>query len=86
MFRKLTWGAVEGYAPLSLDTNDPLTNEYAFKQRLLRVTPTPDPKLLSEFSAFVDKFCEKLPVAPTMSFEEWLSTTHYPDWRKDQLR
>lgn len=21
-----------------------------------------------------------------MSFEEWLSTTHYPDWRKDQLR
>lgn len=85
MFRKLKC-AVPDYAPLCLDTNDPETVGCAFRQRLLRQVPDPNPTLLQEFQAFVEEYVSHLPRARTLEFEEWLEGTSYNEQRKNQLR
>lgn len=77
--------AVPGYAPISLDSNDPETVECGFKQRLLRDLPEPDIGILQEFKAFVTAFVAKIPVVAPMTFEEWLESTNYDGTRKAQL-
>lgn len=52
--------------------------------------PTPSSDLLSRFRVFVRKFVSENfdPLDPStdLSIETWLSKTHYPEWRKAQLR
>lgn len=90
MYRKLNpYGitcSVPGYAPICVDSNDPDTVACAFKKRILRDTPRPDPSFLAQFAKFVRKWVQKLPAAVNMSFEDWLARTSYNEARKQQLR
>lgn len=87
MFRRLNYGAVPGYAPLCLDTNDPLTVKYGFMQRLLGDVPKPDNVLIGELAEFVLGYCQKhFPRVLVPSFEEWLAQTPYTESRKYELR
>lgn len=86
MFRKLPDCAVQGFAPICMDTRDPYTVECAFKKRLMRDVPSPDPGLLTRFKRFVEQYVAELPQARIMSFDEWLESTTYNTARKDQLR
>lgn len=90
VFRRLNFGAVPGFSPLCLDSNDPATVENGFKRRLLRKTPFDerrhDPEMLRRFSAFVNNYVSKLPKVNPLEFEEWLEGTSYDNNRKEQLR
>lgn len=86
-FRRLPWGAVDGYAPLSWDGNDPQTVDAAFKARLMRDVPVPEPGLLQRLDKFVDGFLARyVPAVVPLGFEEWLDSTNYDENRKMQLR
>lgn len=87
MFRRLPFGAVPGFGPICLDSNDPQTVKNGFLKRLMRDVPECDPARLAKLTAFVDKFLREH-VAPVraMEFEEWLDSTTYDNQRKDQLR
>lgn len=86
MFRRLNRCYVPGYAPICVDTNDPLTIECSLKKRLLRSLPKPDPKWLEGLLRFTQKFCEDYidEVSP-MSFDDWLEGLSFPQERKNQL-
>lgn len=86
MFRRLPYCAVPGYAPISLDSNDPNTVACGFKQRVLRKVPSPNPGLLKEFHDFCQREADKLPVVNPMTTEEWLAGTSYNEHRKGELR
>lgn len=87
MYRRLNSCAVPGYAPVCMDSNDPDTVECAFKQRLMRDVPPPQPGVLDRFRTFVRKFLEdNVPKTHEMEFGEWLESTSYNEQRKDQLR
>lgn len=86
MFRRLPFGAVPGYAPLCLDSNDPLTVECGAKKRTLRDVPLPDGALLNQFKEFVAGEVKKLPSVLPLDFEDWLASTSYNEERKEQLR
>jgi hypothetical protein len=87
MFRRLNFCAVEGMAPICMDTNDPDTVLCGFSKRLMREVPTPDAHLLSELTEFVKTWLdENVPQARKMSFEEWLDSTSYNEARKQELR
>lgn len=87
MFRRLNECAVPGYAPICLDSNDPNTVNYAFRQRLLRDVPAPDPSCIKRLQKFVHDFlvANVRPVRK-LEFEEWLASTSYSEVRKDELR
>lgn len=73
------------------DTTSPLNALFGLEARLLMPLPTPDDKLMSEFSEFCGTFFKKQfdplpPGAPVDDIEAWLATTHYSNSRKDQLR
>lgn len=86
MFRQLRYCAVRGFAPLSVDPNDPWTVYCAFSMRLLRVLPAANPRVLSQLASFVLNFIADVPVADRiMSFSEWLARTSYDQDRKDHL-
>lgn len=87
MFRKLNFGAVPGYAPLCLDSNDPDTVWCAFAKRLFRDIPAPKQGILERFRVFVRGYVrEHIPKVKPLGFEEWLLTTSYNEERKQQLR
>jgi hypothetical protein len=87
VFRRLNHGFVPGYAPICMDSNDPLTVKKAFEQRVLRELPSPKEGFLEQLKQFTQKFCEDhLPVVKEMEFEEWLDSTSYGIARKEQLR
>lgn len=56
MFRRLDYGAVPGFAPICMDSNDPFTVECSFKKRLMRDCPKADPIALLNLSIFVKEF------------------------------
>jgi hypothetical protein len=86
MFRQLQC-SVPGFAPICLDSNDPDTVKSGAIKRLLRDVPRADPALLARLKAFAGRWArENLPVVAPMDFEEWLSTTTYPEHRKEELR
>lgn len=86
-YRKLPFGAVPGYAPLSYDRNDPATVDLAYQGRLFRPVPKPDPPFLAEFKAFVQSEVEKLPRVKPLTFDEWIDQeNNYNEERKNQLR
>lgn len=89
MFRRLPWGAVPGYAPICVDSNDPDTVRDAFLARLMRPVPKFDPVVLAEFKKFVETKAASLPTVDvgSVSFEEWIDTRpSYNEQRKEQLR
>lgn len=87
MFRMLRFGAVEGIAPICSDTSDPDTILCGFSQRLLRKVPDPKPALMSELKAFVADWLRlHMPMARSMTFEDWLARTSYNEARKTELR
>lgn len=86
MFQSLPGYRVPGYAPICLDTRDPLTIEYGMRQRLKRRLPTPNPGLMDEFKQFCSIQAEMLPSDLPYLFEEALAMTNFPEWRKDELR
>lgn len=86
MFRRLEYCYIPGYAPICVDSNDPDTIACAFKKRLFRDTPRPDPTFLARFALYVRAWVKKLPASVNLSFEEWLGRTSYNEARKQQLR
>lgn len=86
MFRRLQC-AVEGFAPLCMDTNDPETVVNGFLKRLLRTVPVPKPDLLEELKQFNKSLCERLiPRIEVGSFKDWLDGTKFNDARKAELQ
>jgi hypothetical protein len=72
------------------DTKDPDTLEAGIRKRCLGKTPIPKRKLLRAFKKFVKKWLRNnlVPFEPDLdlSIETWLKSTHYPLWRKEELR
>jgi len=59
-------------------------------QRVAGDVPKPDRKLLRKLSNFIDEWLE-LNITPLeadfdVSFDVWIESTHYPAWRKKELR
>lgn len=87
VYRRLPVGAVPGYCPIVVDSNDPQTVASAFNQRLLRQLPTANPILLTRLKAFVQEYCRThVRKVGIPDFEEWLAHTNYNENRKAQLR
>lgn len=89
MFRRLPYGAVPGFAPICLDSNDPQTVSDAFSARLMRQIPTAKKELLTELEAFVKTQVALLPVVNPIDvdFSSWIeSRKGYNEQRKQQLR
>jgi hypothetical protein len=85
-YRRLNFGAVPGYAPISGDRNDPASLRDAFAKRLGRDLPEPDPVRIQQFYAFVRRWCRDNVVPVTVpTFEEWLRDTPYTQARKNEL-
>lgn len=79
--------ALPGFAPISADTNDPVTVLRGFEQRVCRDVPVPLPSRLEALSAFVDRWLQaNVPRVQPMDFETWLASTSYPESRKVELR
>lgn len=78
MYRRLTFGAVPGYAPICFDTGDPRTVQKGCEQRVLRINPYPNLQVLQEFQAFCRikfaKWFGRLGQASIMPFQEWLDS------------
>lgn len=85
--RAMPIGSVPGFAPLSMDVNDPYTMQCSLKKRLFRQLPLSNPVVLQELEKFVFDWVDKniSPIEP-LEFEEWLDTTSYNEHRKNQLR
>lgn len=87
VFRQLPGVALNGFAPICLDSNDPLTVKCGFEKRVLRRVPEPSPQILAEFKNFVTEYVKKnIPIVDAMPFEEWLASTSYNEARKNELR
>lgn len=90
MFVKLPWGAVNGYAPISPDSNDPETQYQGMLARLLRELPKPREEALVGFAKFVDRFIDRFVLTQKLeglTFEEYLAgNKSYNEQRKAQLR
>lgn len=90
-YRRLNFGFVPGYAPISIDRNDPETVRRGATKRLLRDHPIIDPAELSQFGDFCDKFFKDnfTPVTVTVDgrqrTREWLDQTPYSISRREEL-
>ena len=72
------------------DPQDPVTFEAGVRKRFTMATPKADPALRAQFRAWWYKKLRKeftpLPPDTDVSFETWLSKTHYSEARKNELR
>lgn len=72
------------------DPKDQLTTYCGGIKRVCRSIPKMSAKMAIKFRSFVRSYVhhhfKPLSGAEIMSFEEWLSETHYPEWRREQLR
>lgn len=85
-YRRLNFGAVPGYAPISVDRHDPETLRRALAKRVARDPPEHDPAKRARFRQFVQEWVQSniTPVhVPT--FEEWLDRAPYTLARKTEL-
>jgi len=86
-FRRLNFGAVPGYGPISVDRNDPETLRRALAKRVARQVPTPDAALRKKFVEFVKRWVAKhVTPVDVPSFDEWLESAPYTLSRKKELR
>lgn len=90
MFRQLPYGFVPGIFPFARDSNHVPTQVDALARRLCRELPPIDDNELISLGAYVTQWCKDNlePIAPggLMTFEEWLTSTTYPEHRKVELR
>ena len=81
---------VEGVALPHPDLSDTATTIAGASKRIASSLPVPEAELLEEFKAFVLEYVRAnyVPLSPgtDLSIETWLSKTHYPEWRKQELR
>lgn len=77
------------------DNSDPATLEHALRNRIARemkpVTAVPRQEFLSDIKTFTENEIQTFGLKPIsymnfLTFDEWLEKTHYPDWRKEELR
>lgn len=58
--------------------------------RFCRTPPTPDKRKIRLLRRFVKRYCRDnlnpIPPDADLGIDAWLEGTHYPEWRKDQLR
>lgn len=79
---------VEGHCPAVPDRNHYPSVLHGVLNRFCSEPPAIDRALLLEFASFVREEVRQLPVVDPdadMTPECWLSETHYPKWRQDQL-
>lgn len=87
VFRQTGHAAVQGYAPVCGDSNDPDTVACGFKKRLCRDLPQVTADRIEKLRAHVRKVVrETLPIVTPKTSDEWLDEAPYPQSRKDQLR
>lgn len=87
VFRALGFGGMTGFAPISLDTNDPDTIRCGLEKRLCRDLPEVTDAKIAKLKSFTRDWCAKnLPHVSVMPFEEWLESTSYTESRKADLR
>lgn len=76
--------------PPKTDITDPMSLLTGICKRMAYDPPKPNRKMRRRFQRFVRRWLIKNlePFAPdeTFDFEEWLSHTNYPDWRKVEIR
>lgn len=86
-FRRLNFGAIPGYGPISVDRRDPETLRRALAKRVGRDLPKPDPARIKLFREFVRQWVRKhVPVVDVPTFDEWLEAAPYTLARKAELR
>jgi len=72
------------------DQSDTKTMVDGVKKRIAAKLPQPCPKLLKKFKKFVKRWLQKnmVPLSPDtdLSFESWIESRPYPEWRKKELR
>jgi len=88
MFRRLPFGAIPGYGPICVDSNDSQTVEDAYAARLLRDVPVAVPAVIARFKLFVEKYVTRFERVNlgNVSFASWIaSRINYNQERKDQL-
>jgi len=81
---------VSGAALPHADPGDPLTMAAGVQKRIGAKLPTPSPIKLRRLRRFVRRWLRKnlVPLSHDcdVSVEAWLAKTHYPEWRKNELR
>jgi len=85
MFRRLSFGAVPGFAPICLDSNHDPTVKAGFMKRLCSAPPCGDPAVLLRLREFVRNYVQRYPRIQHVDFYEWLEGTPYTNSRKEQL-
>jgi hypothetical protein len=87
-FVQLPFGAVPGFAPISVNRWDPETQTQGCFKRFLGHTPPVDERVLKDLEEFTLQWCRKyvVPIQKFPDFEEWLDGTSYNEQRKDELR
>lgn len=87
-YQRLPFGAIDGWAPLSADYADLVTQVQGLNKRVARELPTAEPGFHADFATFVGKWCEDnlRPLESVPDFEEWLQGTDYAETRKQELR
>lgn len=81
---------VDGAALPHADPGDSVTMAAGVQKRIGAKLPKPNPVKLRKLRRFVRRWIrknlKKLSPDCDVSFETWLSKTHYPEWRKNELR
>lgn len=83
---------VYGAAPPHPDHCDPKTLISGGFKRFMRRTPKPDRRLLDRLKEFVRRrlrdevLWTPLEITSDCTFETWVNSTSYPDWRKEELK
>lgn len=87
MFMSLPGFVVPGFAPICVDSNDPLTVANGVYKRMMRDLPSPDLNQRRKFFKFVRRWAARhIPAVDPLSFEEWLERSSYNEARKQELR
>jgi hypothetical protein len=72
------------------DTSDPVTMLQGVKKRFANAVPLASKIKLRKFRRFVRRLVKQnfkpLSRESDTSFENWIANTHYPEWRKQELR
>lgn len=81
---------INGVAQPKVDPKDQATTKKGVEKRAACKPPIANRTLLGEFKVYVRKWLEEnlqpLTLEEDVSFETWISSTTYPEWRKQQLR
>lgn len=72
------------------NTKDSVNYEYGCRKRIGAMLPVIDEALMTRFENFVVQWlqgnCTPLQNSDVLTVDKWLEETHYPEWRKVELR